>query len=599
MRRTRIGAPKRDESRLGTPCGWMAALLLVLAGGCVHDGEMDPTLVTRYQEAVAARSPLKRQSTGGLDMLRPATAAAVPLQVAQDPQTRAAVVNLSLDDAVRLALLNSLDIQVASFDPAISREDAEKAAAAFDWEVFGSVTHSKINERSATVGAAENTRSVPIKLGLRDKLTTGGQVEATYETARTSDDSAFAAINPRWDSRLSLKVVQPLLRGAGSDYNLSTLKVARLNQRIAMAQFRQAVEQTVAKVMTAYWSLVQARQDVAIQERLLAKTMETADRVIKRRDVDATAVEVKQSEAAVETRRATLVRARKNILDAQEQLARLLNDRRMNLLGRYSMVPTTPAVASEYKVDPTDVLASALQYSAVLEQARAAAAAQQINVGVARNEALPMLNLIASTAIQGLDRRWGTSNEDMFSTDFFSHTVGAEFEWPFGNRAAQAALRQQLYRHRKSLAELQNAADQIAVAVNEALRQIETTWEEVKAFRLAEEAARIQLQALEDTEQVRGRLTPEFLQLKLQAQEALAQTERSELQAVINYNNALAQLAQVSGTTLQQHNIRLATEMATDQPPVPVQDALLPPANSPPTMPATTRAAATATAPAR
>ncbi|MCD6365793.1 MAG: hypothetical protein J7M14_07955, partial [Planctomycetes bacterium] len=67
-----------------------------------------------------------------------------------------------------------------------------------------------------------------------------------------------------------------------------------------------------------------------------------------------------------------------------------------------------------------------------------------------------------------------------------------------------------------------------------------------------------QLQAVEDIEKIRGKLTPEFLDVKLRAQESLANAERGELEVMINYNIAMITLSQVSGTVLQRYGVELA-----------------------------------------
>ena len=62
--------------------------------------------------------------------------------------------------------------------------------------------------------------------------------------------------------------------------------------------------------------------------------------------------------------------------------------------------------------------------------------------------------------------------------------------------------------------------------------------------------SRTLLQALKDSE-IKGRLTPEYLNVKLNAQADVAQAELLVIQATVNYNIALIQLAQQTGTVLE------------------------------------------------
>jgi hypothetical protein len=108
---------------------------------------------------------------------------------------------------------------------------------------------------------------------------------------------------------------------------------------------------------------------------------------------------------------------------------------------------------------------------------------------------------------------------------------------------------------RKATAVLHNVADQVAVQVKERLRKVETNLAEIRVQREAVEEGRVYLQALQDSEMVRERLTAEFLLVKLQAQETLAQAQRAENEALTQFNIALTELAQSSGTVLGLHRI--------------------------------------------
>jgi len=264
----------------------------------------------------------------------------------------------------------------------------------------------------------------------------------------------------------------------------------------------------------------------------------------------------------VESRRAVLIRARKAILDAQDQLGRLLADKQINTLGRYEIVPATQPLRTQVVISPTDQLVTALQRSPMLEEARLGIEMADIAVRVAKNQTLPRLDLTASTSFQGLGRTYHQAREQLHSGDYASYAVGLSLEYPIGNRFARAELRKSRFERLKAITNLQNLADQVALEVSERVRQIHTAFEEMRAQRAAVEAARVQLQALEDTERIRAQLTPAFLNTKLQAQETLARAERDELQAAIDYNTAMADLARATGTILDRHQVELETTLS-------------------------------------
>ncbi len=631
---------------MNSKCKSMLSILPVVAvlGGCVMPGEMDETIVNRYQRAMAGRTAQPRIADEGLDSLRPAkgeTGPELPVEgivksravettesykllgtedgrkrvevrrsvktttYAFDPKTRKLtphvsideakpattvlnevpkdvhevqvfrvgeksktpsmiadsekLVRLSLDDAIVRALANSLDIRAVSYDPAISREEMVKAAAAFDFMVFGAANYAKDEKESATRVFGDITRRRDWSLGVRQHTPTGADWTLEWAMTRTWDTGAWNKLfNTRYEPTVTFQVSQPLLRDAWPEFNLAQLRVARLNSKISDAEFRIKVEEIISEVIVTYWMLIQARQELVIQQKLLDQTRETHARVRARGLLDATLATIKQAEASVKIREAVLIRARKNIVDVQNSLARLLADSQINILSGCEVVPTTPPVREKVQVSATEQLLTALRCNPMLEQARLAIAAAEISVSVAKNQRLPSLKLLASTEFQGLGPSIPRASRRLLNADFLSYSIGLELEHPIGNRGALANLRQRKLERTKQIVSMQNIADQIGVAVHERVRQIGTTYEETLAQRAAVEAARVQLQALEDTERIRAQLTPEFLRVKLQAQETLANAKRAELQATVDYNNAMVELARITGTILELHRIEIA-----------------------------------------
>ncbi len=467
-------------------------------------------------------------------------------------------VKLSLDEAILRALANSLDIRVVSYDPAIAREDMARAAAAFDFTLFGATDriHSENNRVNTFAGTISKRRDW--SLGVKQHTITGADWSVQWAMTRNWDNTTFQRLNTYYEPTAVLQVTQPLLRNAWPGFNLAQLRIARVNARVSDAQFREKVEEVITQVVSLYWTLIQARQSLEIQRRLLDQTQDTYGITLSRYQVDATGVVITQIQASVKIREAALITARKNIMDVQQALARLLNDPQLNSLSDCEVVPTTPMVTEKLAVDPMDQMLTALQYNPQLEQTRLGIAASEINVTVAKNQTLPKLDLSASAGLQDLAVHADRANRDMLGADYTSYSLGLTLEYPIGNRAAMAALRQSKFQRTKAIVTSQNTADQIAVSIQERIRQIGASYDQIVAQHAAVKASEAQLSAIEVTERVRARLTPEFLQLKLQVQQTLASSQQAELQAMVDYNNALADLARITGTVLDQHRVEIS-----------------------------------------
>jgi outer membrane protein TolC len=141
--------------------------------------------------------------------------------------------------------------------------------------------------------------------------------------------------------------------------------------------------------------------------------------------------------------------------------------------------------------------------------------------------------------------------------------VGLSFEVPLGNRQREAALEQRRIERRRALASLTDVADNVALFAKERIRRVETNAVETVIHKKTEAAARGHLEALERAEEARQRLTPEFLLVKLEAQESLAGARRDLAEAVAQFNISLSELAQAMGSVLELHGIRPAADLDT------------------------------------
>jgi len=530
--------------------------LLSLLTGCVRPGAEDSSLLGQSQRAIADRGPQSRQGDAGLASLRPERVRALPeFEVGQDEESGKKIIRLGLDEAVMHALVNNLDIRVVSFDPAIAREQIIEAASEFDYTVFGGASYTKEDVRTATFFGGGQSKTHAFEAGVKKRFITGAETSLTWALVRSWDDSGFSTLQPRYEPTMVFQISQPLLRDAWSELNLANLRAARLNQKISMAQFREEVERIATEVISNYWSLVQVRRELEIATSLLEKTDKTLKRVKSRRELDATAVQINQIKRALETRRAVMVQAEKNVIDVQDNLARLMADAQINVLSEYEIVPTSEPTSELANIDRDEKLAVALEHNPTLEQSRLAIEIADIAVKVAKRQKLPQLNLTASAALQGLDDSPGDAHDWLFTGNYFGWSVGANLEYPLGNRQREAELGRSKLERLKAKTMLQTFSDEITVQVKERIREVDSTYRQWQIQGDAVAAARTELQALEDTELIRGQLTPEFLSVKLSAQASLAEAERSELQAITNYNIALVELAQTTGTVLALHPV--------------------------------------------
>jgi outer membrane protein TolC len=190
---------------------------------------------------------------------------------------------------------------------------------------------------------------------------------------------------------------------------------------------------------------------------------------------------------------------------------------------------------------------------------------QQIRVAVAKNATLPQLDLQAQVSFYGLDSKVNNSYSEVVDRDYLNHLVGLSYEYPLGNRFAEAEYNSTRLQKISSIAAYNKGLQRAIVEVKKAIRNVATSAELVlanKSFRIAQAE---NLRALKVEEETLGGLTPTFLNLKLQTQSVLASARIAEFTSAVNFNKALASLYLATGTTLEMHQIKFDEALSLDK----------------------------------
>jgi outer membrane protein TolC len=527
-------------------------------------GTDEPSVLTSYRQTLTDQGPQDRVDSEGQNALRPlgllkpapSQAGAMPdIETVTDPNTGKKTVALTIEQVIARTLANSPEIRVVSFDPSIAKQDITKTAAEFDMTFFGSYNYEDEANPPNSIFQPGESDVRTVEYGFKQKGVTGSEWSLSYVLTRSWDDLVGRTLPIRYEPILGFQIKQPLLRDAWEDVSLADVNIARLNYRIALFGFREKAEDAAAQVISGYWRLLQARRDFEIQQALLDRTLDTLSKVEGRKEIDATDVQIKQTEASAKAREGALLQAKKGIIDAQDTLVRLMTDAQLNMLDDFEIIPASAVSLETDKHESSKILEIAMKNNPAIQRAKIETEIADINIRVAENRHMPRLDLVASARTQALARGRNEAQDRLETGEYDSYAIGLSLEYPLGNRQRHAELLKRRLERRRAISSLQNVADQVAILAKEGIRRIETNYSEIPVQKDAAAAARIHLQALEDSEPIRERLTPEFLLVKLQAQEALANAQRSEIRAIVDFNVSLVQLAQISGTVLKLHQV--------------------------------------------
>jgi outer membrane protein TolC len=478
-----------------------------------------------------------------------------------DTEQTAALV--TLEHAVKSSVNHNLNVQFARLAPAISQNQLAAAEAAFDWVFFDNLTWNDTDQprtnqsiNGSQVGVTSNQlNAVDNAIGVRKPLISGGQVTVQHQFIYTDNETPNLFVNPdpARETNVVLQLDQPLLRNFGSDVALAQVRLARNTERDEIQSLKATLLQTVNDTENAYWNLVRARNDLFILQRLLKRGEDVLD-VLKKR-FDANPANIASSASAVESRRADVIRGQRVLRDASDRLKTLINDPRWPAGGEIMLLPVDHPLDQPVEYSLIDAINTAFANRPEIQRAILSMDNTAIRQRAADNARLPQLNLRALTRLSGLGGSTHGAYDVMVEGHFVDYQIGLQFEMPIGNRGPEANFRvARLQRSQANIA-YQNTLQQVSAEVKSSLRDVVTNYTLIEQQRVARIAATEDVRQLAIQESTTTGLTPDFLDLKLRRQQALAQAEQQENQALNEYAAALARFHAACGTALERNRI--------------------------------------------
>jgi len=466
-------------------------------------------------------------------------------------------VSLSLEEAVRRTLANSYSIQTVSYNPAIETTRIVEAEAAFDAVFFSKLTKDHVDRASASQLSSTAADFTTWGTGVRKLTATGLQLSGQYQLRRTKQSFAFQLINPEYRSDLVLEMRQPILRGFGADFNRSLIVIAKHDRRISDLTFQRQIRDILRQVEELYWRLVQARRDVVITARELAEFEGIYDYLLARKDFDITPVQIEGTRADLELARSDFIRRRATAKNAEDRLIAVMNDPELNLADDIEIVPTDFPHLHRLVVDRLAEVQSALDHRTEIKEQELLVAKAKVAVGRAKNAELPKLDLTFRVTSDGLAGNGDRSFDELSRNNFIEYFIDVDLEVPIGNRSPRAATRRARLQYDQAVAQLRKTFEDMILDVNLAVRQVESTYDQIGPNFESTEAREREVQSLVARAERKDINT---LRSELGARRTLAGTRRALVNAMVEYNIAITDLERAKGTLLPFYNVVIPTD---------------------------------------
>ena len=495
-----------------------------------------------------------------------------------DESQQRQIVRLSLQDCIARTLEHNLDLRTGSFDPAIQMAEVTRLEAAFDAVLVGSAQYEAFDQGNPNSGfftrtivrpSGQDTEKIGTDpftqqkdynylFGLQKRLPTGATLELAQRMRRLHMDREELFLNPYYESSLDLELRQPLLRDFGIDVNRASINAARNNLNISYQQYNLLAIQTVAEVENNYWTLIFFRQRVRILEQLLDQVIRTNERLIRRTVFDAAARNLGRSRGLIAQTQAELISAKNDVITQQDRLLESINDPSLKLGPSWEIIPTDKPSTVEYRMDRDEAVQIALAQRPELIAQQLTIDTTEIALGVAENQLYPRLDMVLRQEMNAPGGKPNLAWEEQNDYNAVNYTFGLSFEFPLGNRAAQANMIQAQYERRQEKLRMENFRTQVQADVTISWDSLVSAFQGIapRITSVNEHANILKAQlALERTD---AKIDANTLDIRLLNQERLAQAYDALAQTIFTYNTAIISMQRAQGTLLRYNNIKLA-----------------------------------------
>ncbi|MFM7926709.1 MAG: TolC family protein, partial [Pirellula sp.] len=368
---------------------------------------------------------------------------------------------------------------------------------------------------------------------------------------RNNQQSNRFPSNSSWDTFLEAQVRQPLLLGAGTEFNriagpgafpgqLNGVLLARVRTDISLVDFERSVRDFVAEIENAYWDLYFAYRDLDSKTQARDQAIVTVERIEARKlgSVD--------KEQALEQ----LWRFESDVVDSLN--GRVLDGTRSNngstggtfrgtggvriserrlrlILGmpindRRLLYPSDQPSLAQLDFDWENSISDALVNREELRRQRWVIKQRELELIANRNFLKPQLDAIAAYRLRGFDAQFNTP----FDNDFQEWSLGLDYLMPVGYRRGHAAVRNTqlaLAREAQVLVEQERAVHfGLSNAINESKRAFENLVIQKNRYESAEN----QIKALRARVE-KGQVEQVFV---------LLEAQRRRLDALIRYHQS-------------------------------------------------------------
>jgi HAE1 family hydrophobic/amphiphilic exporter-1 len=404
--------------------------------------------------------------------------------------------------------------------------------------------------------------------------------------SRTYNNTVIDSFNPYYQSSLNLSVSQPVLRDAGMNAAKRQLKLSLINADAAAAETLVDTSNLINEVQDAYWDLVAAWRDVAIQNEALHEAILQEQSVIRlARRGAAAPVQATEVHTQVANFQDALFARLRDVSEAQNHLKGLIVANPKDQIWSANLVPSSPAQQLPSAGELSQIIALGEQNRPEMRAAQDRRSQADLDRAYAKNQMLPQANLqvqLQSNGFAGVlapllpfekdecsfipgdvcptpppetQGKMGRATANMWAFRYPTFNVAFIVNIPLENTFARNLKRSAEQEQQQAAIGIQGVEERITVEARNALQ----TYQSALSRLYASSASRESAESVYASEVRKYHAGESTTFLVLQRQTELAQARERELRAQTDLNKAVVELQRVQGTILASNNVDLQT----------------------------------------
>ncbi|HWR52895.1 MAG TPA: TolC family protein, partial [Bryobacteraceae bacterium] len=408
-------------------------------------------------------------------------------------------------------------------------------------------------------------------------LATGAQLSVGFAGNKGSSSDVYQIWNPSISTSLVSSITQPLLRNRGTYINKLSVSIARSTLKLTEYDIRNAVLGTLALAENAYWDVIEARENLRVQEEYLRLAGEFLKRSERELELGAISkLDIYQPQQRYASAEIQVSRFRFQLAQRIDALRRFIGadlDPQVRTLP-VELTETVAPPSGEQTVDSEGAVQRAMQMRPDLKSAIQSLDVDELRIKSATNMLRPDLALNLGYTTKGrsgmyyerenvfgggsqitrvIPGGFGGAMDQLFGFDAPAYVFGLTLRLPLRDRRATADMADALVTKKQHILRQRSLEQSIRLDVLNAVNNLESTKAGVDLAKKSVDFAQKQV----DAEQLKYDLGTTVAYFVMSAQTDLVTAQSELVRQILAYHRARITLLRNTGELLDERGIVL------------------------------------------